>query len=112
MYGKALELRKNSSPRPNKMRLKKTTQQKLEAREAQCFLTNCVRQRSWMVSPLVSIARRGGTYISSHLQDPEETSMFGEPTVPVKGGAYVSWNAMAPGKQLAPPSMQFRDEYP
>ena len=38
--------------------------------------------------------------------------MFGEPTVPVKGGAYVSWNAMAPGKQLAPPAMQFRDEYP
>ena len=64
-----------------------------------------------MVSPPHPSQERDA-HIQNALQFPEETSMFGEPTVPVKGGAYVSWNAMAPGKQLAPPSMQFRDEYP
>ena len=61
-----------------------------------------------MVSPQHPSQGETHTY-KTLLQFPEETSMFGEPTVPVKGGAYVSWNAMAPGKQLAPPAMQFRD---
>ena len=91
-------------------RLKKTTSKNWKPAKRNRFLTSIYGKGLDGLST-ASVVRRDA-HIQNALQFPEETSMFGEPTVPVKGGAYVSWNAMAPGKQLAPPSMQFRDEYP
>ena len=91
-------------------RLKKTTSKNWKPAKRNRFLTNIYGKGLDGLST-ASIVRRDA-HIQNALQFPEETSMFGEPTVPVKGGAYASWNAMAPCKQLAPPSMQFRDEYP
>ena len=91
-------------------RLKKTTSKNWKPSKRNRFLTNIYGKGLDGLST-ASVVRRDA-HIQNALQFPEETSMFGEPTVPVKGGAYASWNAMAPCKQLAPPSMQFRDEYP
>ena len=74
------------------------------------FLAN-IYERDLHELATVSIVRRDAN-IQQALLEPEATSMLGEPTVPIKGGAYVSWNAMAPSRQLAPPSQQFRDTYP
>lgn len=74
------------------------------------FLAN-IYERDLHELATASIVRRDAN-IQQALLEPEATSMLGEPTVPIKGGAYVSWNAMAPSRQLAHPHNQFRDTFP